>query len=56
MPILQCYVDAETLKWLEQASSECGRKIENLAEAAIENAAIEYKVSRPRSPHETAHD
>lgn len=44
--VLRCFVDDETLKWLEKASIETGRNIEQLAEAAIENAAIEYKVSR----------
>jgi len=39
-------VDDESMKYLEMASAELGRSIEQLAEAAIENAAIEYKVSR----------
>lgn len=46
MSVLRCYVDDETLRYLEMASAETGRSIEQLAEAAIENAAIEYKVSR----------
>lgn len=46
MAILRCYVDDETLKWLEKASIETGRSLENLAEAAISNEAIAYKVSR----------
>lgn len=46
MPILNCYVDDEDMKWLEKASVETGRSIENLAEAAISNASIEFKVSR----------
>lgn len=46
MPIIQCYVDDETMKYLERASSELGRRITELAEAAISNAAIEFKVSR----------
>ena len=44
--ILRCYVDDDTLKWLEKASIETGRSIDDLAEAAIQNAAIEYKVSK----------
>lgn len=47
MPILQCYVDDDTLKYLERAPGEYGRKIVELAEAAISEAAIQYKVSRP---------
>ncbi len=46
MPVLRCYVDDETFKWLEKASAETGREIDQLAEAAIANAAIEFKVSR----------
>lgn len=46
MPVLTCYVDDETLRWLERASIETGRKIEELAEAAIWNAAIAFKVDR----------
>lgn len=46
MPVLNCYVDDDTLKWLEKASAETGRQIAELAEAAIANAAIEFKVSR----------
>jgi hypothetical protein len=47
MAVINCYVDDETLKWLERASAETGRQIVELAEAAISNAAIEYKVSQP---------
>jgi hypothetical protein len=50
MPIIQCYVDDETMKYLERASSELGREVAELAEAAISNAAIEFKVSRIGSP------
>lgn len=46
MPVLRCYVDDETMKWLEKASIETGREIDQLAEAAIAQAAIEFKVSR----------
>lgn len=45
--ILQCYVDDDTLLSLRVASAETGRKVEELAEAAIANAAIEYRNARP---------
>ena len=47
MPILRCYVDDETMQLLNQAAAETGRKVDELAEAAISNAAIEFKVSQP---------
>lgn len=53
--ILRCYVDDETLRWLEKASAEIGRTIEELAEAAISNAAIEFKVSRMASTVSSHH-
>jgi hypothetical protein len=46
MSILSCFVDDETMRLLELASFETGRHIHELAEAAISNAAIEFKVSR----------
>jgi hypothetical protein len=46
MPILSCYVDEETMRLLETASIEMGRSLVELAEAAIQNATIEFKVSR----------
>ena len=46
MPAIHCYVDDYTFGWLEKASAETGRPISELAESAIDNAAIEYKVSR----------
>ncbi len=58
MPILNCYVDDETLKWLERASSDTGRPISELAEAAISEAkTIKFKVScMKRSPQEPANE
>lgn len=58
MPVLRCYVDDETMRWLEKASAETGREIDQLAEAAISNAAIEFKVdclkrTMKRSPQES---
>lgn len=47
--ILRCYVDEETLTWLRRASNETGRTLEELAEAAIANAAIEYKRTAPKT-------
>lgn len=44
MPVLNCYVDDETLHILEKASAETGRQIVELAEAAISEAAVRYKV------------
>lgn len=44
--VLSCYVDDETMGWLEKAAVEDGRSIEQLAETAIRNAAIVFKVSR----------
>ncbi len=44
MPMINCYVDDETLSLLEKASAETGREIAELAEAAISNASIEFKV------------
>ncbi|UPJ43911.1 hypothetical protein IVB40_07530 [Bradyrhizobium sp. 40] len=46
MPILECYVDEATMEQLEAASVELGRKVDELAEAAIAEAAIQFKVSR----------
>lgn len=45
MPFIQCYVEDDTLHWLEKASAEMFRPIKELAESAIQSAAIEYKVS-----------
>ena len=39
--ILQCYIDDRTRQVLERVSRETGRSIEELAEAAIETAAME---------------
>jgi hypothetical protein len=52
MPVISCYVDDETLRVLRLASEDTGRKVEELAEAAIEGAAIEYKKIRPRVAHD----
>ena len=59
MTVINCFVDDETMRWLEKASAETGRRIDQLAEAAIETAAIEFKLACMRrspqateSPHE----
>ena len=46
MPVSSCYVDVQTLRLLRLASEDTGRKVEELAEAAIEGATIEFKNSR----------
>jgi hypothetical protein len=43
MPILNCYVDDRTLEILTKLSGEMGRTIEDLAESAISEAAIQAK-------------
>jgi hypothetical protein len=43
MPIITCFVDDKVLHILEQAQVETGRGVADLAEAAIANAAFEYK-------------
>lgn len=63
--ILNCYVDEDTLRDLQLAAHQTGRKVEELAEAAIQNAAIEFRLSQPpqvrtlqtltREEHETKH-
>lgn len=40
MPMLNCYVDDRTYETLKEEAEASGRKIEELAEAAIEEAAI----------------
>ena len=50
MPMINCYVDDELFRWLQIASQQTRRRVEELAEAAIENAAIEFKVSQPKPP------
>ncbi|TWI05134.1 hypothetical protein IQ17_03299 [Bradyrhizobium daqingense] len=46
MPVIRCYVDDETMRILEAASTDLGREVDQLAEAAISEAAIRYKVDR----------
>lgn len=50
MPILNCYVSEETLKRLTRFADcrQDGRSPEQLAEAAIEEAAIEAERSLPK--------
>lgn len=40
MPLLTVYVDDDTLARLERASADTGRKIEELAECAVSEAAL----------------
>lgn len=51
MPILSCYVDQRTLMALERVSAETGRGIEELAEAAISDAASKVSPPSPSTPH-----
>jgi hypothetical protein len=55
MPIINCYVDDETMLWLEKAADEIGRRTDQLAEAAIEDAVVKYRVDcmRRRTPQDT---
>jgi hypothetical protein len=45
MPMINCYIDDDIYWVLLAAAQATERKLEELAEAAIENAAIEYKVN-----------
>lgn len=40
MPVLHCYVDERTLDLLRAYARETGRSVEELAEAAISDAAV----------------
>lgn len=46
MPVLKCYVDDATWEILYRVANETGRDIEELAEAAIAEAALESERSR----------
>jgi hypothetical protein len=48
MPTLSCYVDHKTLAILHKVAAETGRAVDELAEAAISEAAL--KSQQPRSP------
>lgn len=41
MPVIQCYVDERTLAILTREAHDRGRTVEELAESAIAEAAIE---------------
>jgi len=47
MPILSCHVDDRTFSILEREARERGRTVADLAEAAIENEAINADADRP---------
>lgn len=53
MPMLQCYVSEDDLRTLQIESDRSGRKVEELAEAAISNAVCEARRS-DQSARETA--
>ena len=42
MPILNIYVDEKTHEWLRHASNRHGRTVEDLAESAVSEAALEH--------------
>lgn len=44
--IISCYIDEETKERLEQAAKDDGRTINELAEAAISEAALNYWKSK----------
>lgn len=47
--IIKVYIDGATKARLEQASQELGRTIEDLAEAAVSEAALDYAKHKARS-------
>jgi hypothetical protein len=53
--ILHCYVDARTLAILERESAARGRSLEDLAEAAIAEAAFAAERDRPMQAGTAAH-
>jgi hypothetical protein len=38
MPTINCYVDDELFRWLQVASQQFGRRVEDLASAAADKA------------------
>lgn len=48
MPLLKCYVDDDLLRFLREKAEREGRAVEDLGEAAIENAALEAGYKRPQ--------
>jgi hypothetical protein len=48
MPIINCYVEDSTLATLKRVSSETGRSVTDLAEAAISEAACQAEVQYQR--------
>lgn len=50
MPILQLYVDDDTLRGLREAALETGRQVDELAESAISEAVVTFRRGRPKPP------
>lgn len=48
--ILQIYVDDETQRRLEAVARESGRTVEDLAESAVAEAALDSERRRPSPP------
>lgn len=51
MPILQCYVDDRTMAILTEYGARNGRKVEDLAECAIAEAALAAIPPQARAPY-----
>lgn len=56
MPILQVYVSKETLEILRRAAIGTGRATTDLAEAAVESAALDYNRSHPKPSNKESRD
>lgn len=50
MPVIMCYVDDRTMAILQREAEASGRKVEELAEAAIESEAIRADRPAPGQP------
>jgi len=52
MPILNCYVDKQTLDSLTYAAAQLGRTVIDLAESSIAEAALDYDRSTFNSEYQ----
>lgn len=48
MPILKIYIDDDMERWMRAQAEQLGRSIEHMAEAAVENAALEAGFRKPQ--------
>lgn len=53
MPMLKIFVDDDMLRFLRERAERDGRAVEDLAEAAVENAAYEVGFKKPAPLHWT---